>query len=117
MSGNDPRSAAARSVRAKPELPRDLIALPEAPARRNRRSKGERLRQLTDRLRQHSSLDEVDDPPPPTPPPAAAASPGLQRPQARAIVGSYIQRTIPFRSASFSLVSHPHFNFHTNRQH
>jgi hypothetical protein len=93
-------------VRAKPELPRDLIALPEAPARRNRRSKGERLRQLTDRLRQHSSLDEVDDlPPPTTPPPASAASPALQRPQARAIVGSYIQRTIPFRSASFSLVS------------
>ncbi|XP_065352362.1 rho guanine nucleotide exchange factor 17-like isoform X3 [Cloeon dipterum] len=56
---SDLRSAS-RSVREKPELPPDE---PEAPLRHHRRSKGARLRELTDRLR-HNSVDEPDPPPP-----------------------------------------------------
>lgn len=84
---------------------------------RRRPDKTERLRELTERLMGRA--------PPPTPPPLPPprqhrhkqlASPTcqdsidldlkMQKAEARAIVGSYTQRTIPFRSASFSQVDY-----------
>lgn len=53
--------------------------------------KADRLRELTQRLKSPSKSQEGNEVP-------------LPKPECRAIVGSYIQRTIPFRSASFSQV-------------
>ncbi|XP_052120323.1 uncharacterized protein LOC113216271, partial [Frankliniella occidentalis] len=94
--------------------------------------KTERLRELTERLKGGSGGSEqrAAAPPSPSPSPSPSPTPGaasapqtlaaaaapdspedadlfdlrLARPESRAIVGSYIQRTIPFRSASFSQV-------------
>ncbi|XP_059489276.1 rho guanine nucleotide exchange factor 17 isoform X2 [Neocloeon triangulifer] len=70
MSGSDLRSVS-RSVREKPDLPATaddlLLGAAAAPLPRHaRRSKGARLRQLTDRLR-HNSVEEVELPPRPLP--------------------------------------------------
>jgi len=80
--------------------------------------KSERLRQLTERLK-GSPAPPAGTPGRPAAPDAASTAAAeapkeddlfegeqlrLCRPESRAIVGSYIQRTIPFRSASFSQV-------------
>lgn len=81
--------------------------------------KTERLRELTEKLKSPppgkgdpgpSANPVVLDPPAaPTPAPAEddlfeCVNLKLPKPESRTIVGSYIQRTIPFRSASFSQV-------------
>ncbi|RZF36300.1 hypothetical protein LSTR_LSTR006805 [Laodelphax striatellus] len=96
---------------------------PRAPKRTNKKKaartsdKSEHLKQLTERLKAPSTSSPPPPPPqptpqpPPTPPPLPPADDvfelkKLPKPKSRTIVGSYIQRTIPFRSASFSQVDY-----------
>ncbi|XP_069677397.1 rho guanine nucleotide exchange factor 17 isoform X2 [Periplaneta americana] len=98
-------------VRPKPDLPAYLRLCGGAPSDdRGKRApaprssdKAERLRQLTERLKGSA--------PRPAPPPEMkeddvleCVSLRLAKPESRPVVGSYAQRTIPFRSASFSQV-------------
>ncbi|KAL1131699.1 hypothetical protein AAG570_011312 [Ranatra chinensis] len=106
-------------------LPRLRLGGPERPGSRHHKKKPrssdktERLRELTEKLKAPAKAEAA---PPPSPAPAAPAEPppsaartptsdelfevnlNLAKPESRTIVGSYIQRTIPFRSASFSQV-------------
>jgi hypothetical protein len=68
--------------------------------------KTDRLRELTEKLKTPPSGTAEPPPPPPQPDPADTfeVDLSLAKPESRTIVGSYIQRTIPFRSASFSQV-------------
>ncbi|XP_039288297.1 rho guanine nucleotide exchange factor 17 isoform X2 [Nilaparvata lugens] len=106
---------------------------PRAPKRSNKKKartsdKSEHLKQLTERLKapsssssstsipppplpQQQNVPELPLPTPPTPPPLPPEDDvfelkKLPKPKSRTIVGSYIQRTIPFRSASFSQVDY-----------
>ncbi|KAF6212697.1 hypothetical protein GE061_013223 [Apolygus lucorum] len=87
-----------------PRLPLGGTPAPCPPRKRSsatRQEKTDKLKELTEKLK-----DSPTKPPQTQPPPTVDFDINLDLPKAesRAIVGAYIQRTIPFRSASFSQV-------------